>query len=74
VRWLWAPADQAVPLRALAQQHGGHATLFRAARPADKTVGVFTPLDPVQLRIQQALKREFDPAGLFNPGRLYPEL
>jgi FAD/FMN-containing dehydrogenase len=31
---------------------------------------VFTPLDPVQQRIQQALKQEFDPAGIFGPRRL----
>lgn len=74
VRWLWAPADRALALRELARQHGGHATLFKAARPADKAVGVFTPTDPVRQRIQQAMKREFDPLGLFNPGRLDPEL
>jgi FAD/FMN-containing dehydrogenase len=26
------------------------------------------------LRIHQALKKSFDPHGLFNPGRLYPNL
>jgi hypothetical protein len=34
------------------------------------SVPVFTPLDAVQQRIQQALKHEFDPAGLFGPRRL----
>jgi FAD/FMN-containing dehydrogenase len=29
-----------------------------------------TPLDAVQQRIQNALKNEFDPAGLFSPRRL----
>jgi glycolate oxidase FAD binding subunit len=28
---------------------------------------------PLQ-RIHRALKREFDPAGILNPGRLYPDL
>jgi glycolate oxidase FAD binding subunit len=50
---------------------GGHATLFRAL---DKSPGVFAPLSPPLLRIHRALKQSFDPQGLFNPGRLYPDL
>ena len=75
LRWLWAPASAAPRLRAAATAAGGHATLFRtsqAHREVDRAVGVFTPLSPGQLRIQQALLREFDPQGLFNPGRLLP--
>ena len=75
LRWLWAPASAAPRLRAAATAAGGHATLFRTSQAhgeADRAVGVFTPLSPVQLRIQQALLREFDPQGLFNPGRLLP--
>ena len=73
LRWLWAPASAAPRLRAAATAAGGHATLFRTSQAhgeADRAVGVFTPLSAVQLRIQQALMREFDPQGLFNPGRL----
>ncbi|MEA3642734.1 MAG: glycolate oxidase subunit GlcE [Lamprobacter sp.] len=33
--------------------------------------GVFAPLSPVALRLHQNLKQAFDPAGIFNPGRLY---
>ncbi|KAA6184383.1 glycolate oxidase subunit GlcE [Thiohalocapsa marina] len=76
-RWLRGdlPADG---LRAAATAAGGHATLFRAgadqAAPAAIPVGgVFTPLQPVVLRLHRNLKQAFDPAGLFNPGRLYPE-
>ena len=75
LRWLWAPASAAPRLRAAAAAAGGHATLFRTSQAhgdADRAVGVFTPLSAVQLRIQQALLREFDPQGLFNPGRLLP--
>ena len=74
LRWLWAPACAAAQLRGLAQQAGGHATLFR--RPAETPVGlpadlsVFTPLSLVQSRIQGELKKQFDPAAVFNPGRL----
>jgi len=73
LRWLWAPASAAAQLRQLAAQAGGHATLFRRAAltPADlPAVPVFTPLSPVQSRIQRELRKQFDPAGIFNPGRM----
>jgi len=69
-RW-WrsdAPAEQ---VRTLAEQLGGHATLWRGG---DRAVGVFTPLAAPLLQIQRRLKAAFDPAGVFNPGRLYPAL
>ena len=50
---------------------GGHATLFAAQ---DKSAGVFAPLSAPLARIHRELKASFDPAGLFNPGRLYPGL
>jgi glycolate oxidase FAD binding subunit len=47
--------------------------LFAASRQTlgdvDKQVGVYTPLNAVQQRIQNELKKQFDPAGIFNPGR-----
>jgi glycolate oxidase FAD binding subunit len=71
LRWLWAPASSAAHLRQIAQQAGGHATLFRrAAIGTAGDVPVFTPLAPVQRRIQRELKKQFDPAGVFNPGRM----
>ena len=74
-RWLWAPASAAVTFRAMVQKVGGHATLFRASAKdaeADKDVGVNTPLDAVQQRIQQQLQKQFDPKGVFATGRLHP--
>ena len=71
-RWLWAPSSQAVHLREVASNVGGHVTLFRTSAAhgdADKSVGVFTPLSDVQQRIQNQLKQQFDPAGIFNPHR-----
>lgn len=47
---------------------GGHATLFRGG---DRRAGVFHPLDPVMAKLQTRLRQSFDPAGIFNPGRLY---
>lgn len=76
-RWYWASARMATALRQAAQAAGGHATLFRTSAAhgdADRAVGVFTPLDAVQLRIQRQLKHAFDPAGVFNPGRWYDGL
>ncbi|MEP7182015.1 MAG: glycolate oxidase subunit GlcE [Betaproteobacteria bacterium] len=72
LRWL-AAGEQTDParVRAWAKVHGGHATLFRAA---DKSAGVFQPLPPPLMEIHRRLKAEFDPAGILNPGRLYPGL
>ena len=50
---------------------GGHATLFRHGPDAAE---VFTPLAPPLMRLHRALKREFDPAGILNPGRMYADL
>jgi len=49
---------------------GGHATLFRGG---DKRVGVFQPLAPALARIHARMQDAFDPARIFNPGRLVPE-
>ena len=70
-RWVWAPAEQAVAIRAAAQAAGGHATLFRPAAEADRSHGVFTPLAGPLADVHRRLKAEFDPAGIFGPGRLY---
>jgi glycolate oxidase FAD binding subunit len=70
LRWFASNAD-ARTVRDAAAGAGGHATLFRAA---DKSAGVFTPLAPALLNIHRRLKHSFDPAGVFNPGRMYPDL
>jgi glycolate oxidase FAD binding subunit len=69
-RWLRtaAPSSQ---LRQAAHHAGGHATLVRGL---DKSEGVFAPLNEVLMRVHRGLKQSFDPQGIFNPGRLYPEL
>ncbi len=69
LRWLTSDADPQT-IRAAAIAGGGHATLFRAQ---DKSAGVFQPLPPALMKIHRELKRAFDPAGIFNSGRLYPE-
>lgn len=71
-RWLRAGSDaaSAQAIRRTAQACGGHATLFRGG---DKTVGVFHPLAPAVARIHARLQDAFDPARIYNPGRLVPE-
>ena len=72
-RWLRTSED-AARIRRRAIDLGGHATLFRAPDDFRTEHGVFTPLDPTLLAIHQRLKRRFDPAGILNPGRMYPGL
>lgn len=50
---------------------GGHATAFRHAAGTGE---VFTALPAALLRLHRALKGEFDPAGILNPGRMYAGL
>jgi FAD/FMN-containing dehydrogenase len=68
-RW-WRTAAAPRDVRAAAASAGGHATLVRGA---DKSAGVFTPLNAALMRIHVGLKQAFDPDGIFNPGRLYAE-
>ncbi len=70
LRWLRSQAD-ARTVRDAAKRAGGHATLFRGG---DKSVGVFQPLPPALMKIHGELKREFDPHGILNRGRMYPDL
>jgi glycolate oxidase FAD binding subunit len=70
-RWIAADAADAAAVRRAAASVGGHATLFRAAASSD--VPRFTPPQPPLDRIQRELKAQFDPAGIFNRGRLFTE-
>jgi glycolate oxidase FAD binding subunit len=72
LRWLVvrepvAPAS----IRAWAAEHGGHATLYRAA---DKSAGVFQPLPEPVAALHRRLKQVFDPHGILNRGRMYAGL
>lgn len=73
-RWLKLDADAdadaagAQDIRQAVAAAGGHATLFRGG---DKAVGVFHPLAPAVEKIHQRLRQAFDPAGIFNPHRMY---
>ena len=69
LRWLKTSADAAT-IRAAVAAAGGHATLHKGG---DKSVGVFQPLAPAVARIHRNLKQAFDPAGIFNPRRMYTD-
>jgi glycolate oxidase FAD binding subunit len=68
LRWLRTHLPVAI-VRARAQALGGHATLFRGG----ERQGVFTPLAAPIAAIHRRLKDEFDPARIFNPGRMYED-
>jgi glycolate oxidase FAD binding subunit len=67
-RWL-ASETQPQQIFAAAAAVGGHATRFRGG---DRT-NSFQPLDAVGQRLHAGLKVAFDPAGVLNRDRLYPE-
>jgi glycolate oxidase FAD binding subunit len=69
-RW-WRSAAAPEEVRALAAAAGGHATLFRGG---SREAAVFAPLSPPIHALHRRLKAEFDPNGIFNRGRLVPDL
>jgi glycolate oxidase FAD binding subunit len=73
-RWVRAETGDGARLREVALRAGGYATLFALGTgqlPA--ATSRFAPLAPPLDRIHRELKREFDPAGIFNRARLYAD-
>lgn len=72
LRWVRAMPEDGPRLREVAAHAGGHATLFIAGDAHQtRAEGRFYALKPPLDRIHRQLKNEFDPAGIFNRGRLY---
>lgn len=69
-RWLWAPASAAAQIRAATAAVNGHATLFRPGADGAPGVPRFDHAASAIETITQRLRAEFDPAGIFNPGRM----
>lgn len=70
LRWLASDLPAAV-ISGRAQALGGHATRFRGG---DREGAPFAGLSAPQLAIHRRLKQEFDPARIFNRGRMHPDL
>jgi glycolate oxidase FAD binding subunit len=64
----------AADVRRVIATHGGHATLVRAEPHVRAAVEVFQPLEAGLEKLSRRLKASFDPAGILNPGRMYPGL
>ncbi|MFF8799921.1 MULTISPECIES: glycolate oxidase subunit GlcE [unclassified Methylobacterium] len=73
--WLATEASDdagAAAIRAAVKAAGsGHATLVRAPDALRAAIPVFDPLPEPLMRITAGIKAAHDPAGIFNPGRMY---
>jgi glycolate oxidase FAD binding subunit len=67
----WYAEAEDVDWRRVAADSGGHATLFRGARPDEE---VFAALPDALMRLHRSLKQVFDPAGILNAQRMYAGL
>lgn len=68
-RWLKSD-DPPATIRLRASQLGGHAECFSP----DQEVAAFHPISGNILAVNQRFKAALDPAGILNPGRMYPDL
>ncbi|MFP3526646.1 glycolate oxidase subunit GlcE, partial [Pantoea sp. SIMBA_072] len=66
-RWLKSSAP-AQAIRDHVAKVGGHATCYAPGAASSP------PLPAALMRYHRALKQQLDPQGVFNPGRLYPDL
>lgn len=72
--WLAVPAGEdaaASAIRTAVKPLGGHATLVRAPAAIRASVPVFESLPEPLMRVTAGIKTSFDPAGIFEPGRMY---
>jgi glycolate oxidase FAD binding subunit len=72
--WLGLPGvgdAGAAVIRSALRQRAGHATLVRAPDALRAAVEVFQPLAGPLMRLTAGIKTSFDPAGIFEPGRMY---
>jgi glycolate oxidase FAD binding subunit len=71
LRWVQAPESDAEALRAAASAVGGSASVFVASSAGPASAGGHFDLNSKALEaIHARLKHSFDPAGIFNPGRV----
>ncbi|EJE54083.1 FAD/FMN-dependent dehydrogenase [Acidovorax sp. CF316] len=71
LRWVQAPESAGDALREAARSVGGSAAMFRAPAAREPGGAGHAPLPSRALeQIHGRLKHSFDPAGIFNPGRM----
>mgnify|MGYP001294645639 CR=1 FL=1 len=70
--WMRMEADPEADLlrRYIKALGGGHATLVRAPQAWRDYVPAFQPLAPAVAALTARVREKFDPAGIFNPGRM----
>jgi glycolate oxidase FAD binding subunit len=78
-RWVKLPYSNAALIRSKVNALGGNAILFVAAEVVNTTANienkvVFNPLKAPLDRIHRDLKKQFDPAGIFNHGRMFADM
>ena len=71
LRWVQAAPGHAQALHDAARQAGGSASLFKAhSADGESAAAFFDPLPAGLQAIHERLRQSFDPAGIFNPGRM----
>ena len=78
-RWVKLPYSEVATIRSKVNAIGGNAILFIAAKTINTTAKlenrvIFNPLKAPLDRIQRDLKHQFDPAGIFNRGRMFADM
>ena len=78
-RWVKLPYSEVATIRSKVNAMGGNAILFIAAQAINTPAKIenrviFNPLKAPLDRIQRDLKRQFDPAGIFNRGRMFADM
>ena len=71
--WVRLPGREAASaeaVRRIVARKGGHATLVRAAEPVRATESVFQPQSGRIASLSEALREQFDPDRILNPGRM----
>jgi glycolate oxidase FAD binding subunit len=74
-RWVKLPYSDAPIIRGKVNALGGNAILFVAAQAINTPAkAVFNPLKAPLGRIHRDLKKQFDPSGIFNRGRMFADM
>jgi glycolate oxidase FAD binding subunit len=74
-RWVKLPYSEVASIRSKVNTAEGSATLFIADQAINTPArAIFNPLKAPLDRIHRDLKRQFDPAGIFNRGRMFADM